>query len=112
MELAKYQLFIEYIRLVLRLKESADKETYTRLIDKVLDKPKTQNIPDEALIILKSFLVNLKEEDFQDRCMETYLKLQKYDMVRTASLRLEFAKLKLYEQLIDGMTESTTERTI
>jgi len=104
-ETTKYQLCLDYFKLILKMKNLVDEETYLDIVDEAIEKIKNKDIPEEDINIFKDFLTTLDKKDFQDNCMKMYLKFKDYDNEnQTIFPNLEFMKIQLYEYCLNQQT--------
>ena len=100
-EVTRYQLCLEYFRLILKIKNQASRETYLKIVDEAVHGVRDKNVSEEDIEAFTDFLENLNETSFQDDCMTMYLRLKKYDNGNEKFFpSLEFLKIRLYEHCL------------
>lgn len=101
-DVTKYQLCLDYFKLVLKVKKSVSETNYLRIIDEAISKIQNKNVSEKDMILLKNFFINLNDSNFYDDCMEIYLSLKKYDTEdKKIFPNLEFLKIQLYNYFLD-----------
>lgn len=99
-EVTKYQLFLDTMKLVLKLKSVLEESKYISIIKSDVTKTcADKNISEEDIDFLITFLVNLKEETFYDECMKVYHKFLKYEDSSSPN-SLSFLKIELIKKMI------------
>lgn len=101
-DVTRYQLFLDYFKLVLRLKEVVDELKFSEVVNEVIEKLCKNEITEEEKITFRDFLINLNQENFYDNCMQFYLNFIKNDNMEDSKINpnIEFMKIQLCNYLL------------